>query len=294
MPAHCSAVSAEHLLGGMSPLSARIDAGQRVALALEYEGSAFYGWQAQRDPAIATVQEALEAAISRVADAPVTTVCAGRTDAGVHASHQVIHFDSPVARDEKAFVFGGNTHLPKSLSIKWARPVAPEFHARFSATARRYRYVILNRPLRSAHFHHLATLVYQPLDAELMHREAQSLLGERDFSSFRGAGCQSNTPMRNVHFIKVLRRGDWVVVDIQANAFLLHMVRNIVGTLIAVGSGRQPQGWTAQVMEARDRTQAAMTAPAAGLYLVDVAYPDAFHLPRDVLGPAFIAPLLDE
>ena len=278
----------------MSRFTAPIDAGQRVALALEYEGSAFFGWQSQRDPAVATLQETLEAALSKVADAPVTTVCAGRTDAGVHASNQIVHFDSPVARLEKAFVFGGNTHLPKSLSIKWARPVAADFHARFSATARRYRYVILNRPLRSAHFHHLATQVAQPLDAALMRREAQSLLGERDFSSFRGAGCQSNTPMRNVHCIEVLRRGDWVVVDIQANAFLLHMVRNIVGTLIAVGSGRQPEGWTAQVMEARDRTRAAMTAPAAGLYLVDVHYPPHFGLPRDPLGPAFIAPLLPE
>lgn len=276
----------------MSPFSAQIDAGQRVALALEYEGSAFFGWQSQRDPDVITVQETLEAALSRVADTEVVTVCAGRTDAGVHASHQIVHFDTPVARAEKAFVLGGNTHLPKSLSIKWARPVAADFHARFSARARRYRYIILNRPLRSAHFHHLTTLVYQPLDAELMHLEAQNLLGERDFSSFRGAGCQSNTPMRNVHFIKVLRRGDWVVVDIQANAFLLHMVRNIVGTLIAVGSGRQPPGWTAQVMAARDRTQAAMTAPAAGLYLVDVDYPDEFGLPREAPGPAFIAPLL--
>ncbi len=277
----------------MPPFTALIGAGQRVALALEYEGSAFYGWQSQRDPAVATVQETLEAALSRVADAPITTVCAGRTDAGVHGSHQVIHFDSPVTREEKAFVFGGNSHLPRSLSIKWARPVAADFHARFSATARRYRYVILNRPLRSAHFHRLATLVHQPLDAELMHAEAQSLLGERDFSSFRGAGCQSNTPMRNVHFITVLRRGDWVVVDIQANAFLLHMVRNIVGTLIVVGSGRQPPGWTAGVMAARDRTRAAMTAPGNGLYLVDVEYPERFGLPREVPGPAFIAPLLN-
>jgi tRNA pseudouridine38-40 synthase len=277
----------------MPRFSAHIDAGQRVALALEYEGSAFYGWQAQRDPAVATVQETLETALSRVADAPVVTVCAGRTDAGVHASHQVVHFDSPVARDEKAYVFGGNSHLPKSLSIKWARPVATDFHARFSATARRYRYLILNRPLRSAHFHHLATLVHQPLDAQLMHLEAQSLLGERDFSSFRGAGCQSSTPMRNVHFIEVVRRGDWIVVDIQANAFLLHMVRNIVGTLIAVGSGRQQPGWTAQVMAARDRTQAAMTAPANGLYLVDVLYPDHYALPREVPGPPFVAPLFD-
>jgi len=274
------------------PFAARFSPGDRVALALEYEGSAFFGWQAQRLPRLPTVQETLEQALSRVAAAPVTTVCAGRTDTGVHASHQVVHFDTPAARDEKAWVFGGNTLLPPGIAIRWARPVPPDFSARFSATARRYRYVILNRATRSAHFGHLATLVNQPLDAALMHAEAQCLLGECDFSSFRGAGCQSNTPMRNVHFITVSRHGDWVVVDIQANAFLLHMVRNIVGTLMAVGSGRQPPGWTAQVFAARDRTRAAMTAPPQGLYLVDVSYPAHFGLPPAAPGPVFLAPLL--
>jgi tRNA pseudouridine38-40 synthase len=266
-------------------------AGGRIALALEYDGSGFFGWQSQRRPDVATVQETLESALGKVAAQPVSTVCAGRTDTGVHASHQVVHFDSPVVRPESAWVLGGNTHLPPGIAIKWAVPVADDFSARFSAVARRYRYIILNRKLRSAHVGRLATLVNQPLDADLMHAEAQCLLGERDFSAFRGAGCQSNTPMRNVHFVEVTRRGDYVVVDIQANAFLLHMVRNIVGTLLAVGSGRQQRGWTQDVFAGRDRRRAAATAAPYGLYLVDVIYPAACGLPATEAGPVFLAPL---
>lgn len=272
--------------------AARFAAGERVALALEYEGSAFFGWQAQRRLNIPTVQETLETVLSRIAAGPVTTICAGRTDAGVHAAFQVVHFDTPSDRDERAWVFGANSQLPRGIAVLWARPVAAEFHARFSATARRYRYLILNRPQRSAHCDRLATQISRPLDADLMHREAQSLLGERDFTSFRGAGCQSNTPMRNVHFATVSRCGDWVVVDIQANAFLLHMVRNIVGTLVAVGGGRQAPGWTAEVLALCDRTRAAMTAPPQGLYLVDVAYPPQFGLPAAAPGPVFAGPWL--
>lgn len=271
--------------------TAQFAAGDRVALAVEYQGSAFFGWQSQRKLNLPTVQETLEAALSQIASTPITTVCAGRTDTGVHASHQVVHFDTPIVRPEKAWVFGGNTALPDGIAIKWARPVSSEFHARFSATARRYRYIIHNHPTRSAHLGSLTTFFPHALDAELMHREAQCLLGERDFSSFRGAGCQSNTPMRNVHHVIVSRRGDFVVVDIQANAFLLHMVRNIVGTLLAVGSGRQPEGWTAKVFAAKDRTQAAPTAPPQGLYLVGVHYPAQFNLPDNLLGPAFLASL---
>lgn len=277
---------------GPRSFAARFAAGDRVALALEYDGSAFYGWQSQRNLRLATVQETLENALSQIAAAPVTTICAGRTDAGVHASHQVVHFDTPVARDERAWVLGVNTSLPAGIAVKWARPVVADFHARFSATARRYRYAILNRPTRSAHFAALATHWFEPLDADLMHAEGQCLLGENDFSSFRGAGCQSNTPMRNVHFVRVSRFGDFVVVDIQANAFLLHMVRNIVGTLMAVGGGKQPSGWTAEVFALKDRRRAAMTAPPNGLYLVDVDYPAEFGLPSAAPGPAFLAPLL--
>lgn len=269
-------------------------AGGRIALALEYDGSGFFGWQAQRRLGLPTVQETLEAALGTVAAQPIATVCAGRTDTGVHASHQIVHFDSPVSRPENAWVLGGNTHLPAGIAIKWAVPVAADFSARFSALARRYRYVIFNRRLRSAHIGRLATLVNLPLDADLMRQEAQCLLGERDFSAFRGAGCQSNTPMRNVHFVEVTRRGDFVVVDIQANAFLLHMVRNIVGTLIAVGSGRKPSGWTAEVFAGLDRKRAAATAAPYGLYLVDVIYPASCGLPVAEPGPAFLAPLWSE
>lgn len=276
----------------MKPYAAQFAAGNRVALALEYDGSAFYGWQSQRQLGLATVQETLEKVLGQIAAAPISIVCAGRTDAGVHASHQIVHFDTPVARDERAWVFGANTHLPKGVAVKWAHLVPPEFHARFSATARRYRYAILNRPTRSAHLAQLTTHWFQPLDAALMHAEAQCLLGENDFSSFRGAGCQSNTAMRNVHFVNVSRFGDWVVVDVQANAFLLHMVRNIVGALLAVGAGRQPPGWIADVFALKDRRKAAMTAPPNGLYLVDVAYPEVFGMPMAEPGPAFLSPLL--
>jgi tRNA pseudouridine38-40 synthase len=276
----------------MKTFAARFAAGDRVALAVEYDGSAFYGWQSQRNLRLATVQETLEDALGQVAAAPITTICAGRTDAGVHASHQIVHFDTPVARNERAWVFGANTHLPAGVTVKWARPVPADFHARFSATARRYRYVILNRSTRSAHFSALTTHWFEALDEHVMQAEAQCLLGENDFSSFRGAGCQSNTPMRNVHFVRVERFGDFVVVDIQANAFLLHMVRNIVGTLLAVGSGKQPPGWTAEVFALKDRRRAAMTAPPNGLYLADVLYPAVFALPAAAPGPVFLAPLL--
>lgn len=267
----------------------RLDAGQRVALALEYDGSAYQGWQAQMRPGTATVQETLQAALSQVAAAPVQLQCAGRTDAGVHASHQLVHFDSPSPRDAKAFVMGANALLPPSIAVKWAHPVASEFHARFSARARRYRYVILNRPLRSAHLPGLSTYYPHPLDTGLMQRDAQILLGEQDFSAFRGAGCQSRTAMRNVHFVEVRRSGDWVVVDIQANAFLLHMVRNIVGVLLAVGSGRAAPGWTRTVLASRDRTQGGVTARPQGLYLVDVEYDAEWNLPLESPGPAWLA-----
>lgn len=268
--------------------TAQFAAGDRVALAVEYRGAAFFGWQSQRNLNLPTVQETLETALSQIASAPIATVCAGRTDTGVHGSHQVVHFDTPVARPEKAWVLGGNTALPDGISIKWAKPVSADFHARFSATARRYRYIIHNYPTRSAHLGSLTTFFPHELNADLMHSEAQCLLGEQDFSSFRGAGCQSSTPMRNVHHVTVSRRGDFVIVDIQANAFLLHMVRNIVGTLLAVGSRRQAPGWTAEIFATRDRTLAAPTAPPQGLYLVDVHYPAAFALPPSELGPAFL------
>lgn len=205
----------------------------------------------------------------------------------MHGTHQVIHFDSPHARPEKAWVMGGNSHLPSSVRILWAKPVSSDFHARFSATARRYRYVIDNSRVPSAILSKGITHQRYPLDADAMHRAGQALLGEQDFSSFRGAGCQSNTPCRNVHHLRVVRRDHLVVIDIAANAFLLHMVRNIAGSLMEVGMGRQSEGWIAELLAAKDRRLAAATASPAGLYLIDVTYPDFPDLPRLPLGPFF-------
>ncbi|MBD2859049.1 tRNA pseudouridine(38-40) synthase TruA [Spongiibacter sp. KMU-158] len=264
-------------------------AGSRIALALAYRGGDFKGWQSQGKPRVNTAQDCLETALAKITNQPVSLVCAGRTDAGVHASYQVVHFDLPCPRSEKALVMGCNSNLPDSLAVKWVRSVDPDFHARFSATARRYRYIILNRPLRDVHMSGLVTQYAHPLDAALMNDEAQALVGEQDFSAFRAASCQSRTPMRNIHFISVKRRGDYVVIDLQGNAFLHHMVRNIAGVLMAVGSGQMPAGWTAEVLASCDRTQGGVTARPEGLYLVDVSYPAHFALPENQPGPAFLA-----
>lgn len=264
----------------------------RYALGLEYDGAAYNGWQRQKSPELPTVQASLERALGFVAKgrgAPAIAVqCAGRTDARVHASHQVVHFESPIERPEKAWVLGSNANMEKDISVKWAKPIRADFHARFSATARRYRYVICNREIRPAHLRNNVTWVRKPLDEALMQSEAHCLIGEQDFSAFRGAGCQSNTPMRNVHFVNVTRSGDYVVVDIQANAFLLHMVRNIVGVLIEVGSGESPSGRTAQVLAGRNRSEGGVTGKPYGLYLIDVLYPDEFNIPKSELGPFFL------
>jgi len=262
--------------------------GTRIAMALEYQGGAYRGWQSQDKPKVATIQDALESALSSVAASPVTVICAGRTDAGVHASHQVVHFDAPVGRSVKAWHAGCNALLPTDIAVRWVRPVAGDFHARFSATARRYRYVILNQLRRSAHLVGGVTHIDVPLDEALMHREAQVLVGEQDFSAFRAASCQSHSPMRNIHYVNVNRHGRYVVIDIQGNAFLHHMVRNIAGVLVAVGSGAQPVGWTAEVLASRDRSQGGVTAKPHGLYLVDVNYPSEFDLPQLSPGPEFI------
>lgn len=261
---------------------------RRVVLGVEYDGSAFNGWQVQ-SPAqqVVTVQGSLEAALSEVAAHPVKLYCAGRTDAGVHACAQVVHFDAYHPRPEKAWVRGGNTLLPDSISIRWAQYTSDEFHARFSATARRYRYIIANSPVRPALLSGQLTPYYQALDEKQMHEAGQYLLGELDFTSYRGAACQSGTPMRNVMHLNVTRRGEFVIIDIKANAFLLHMVRNIAGVLMEIGSGRRPPVWAKEVLELRDRRKAAITAPPHGLYLVEVDYPDHFELPRLPTGPAY-------
>ena len=252
---------------------------------MEYDGRCFSGWQAQPQLPVDTVQETLESALSQVAAQPVRSHCAGRTDTGVHGFAQVVHFDDPVGRSRKSWVFGTNASLPPSVRVHWAVPVAPDFHARFSARSRRYRYLIANSAVRPALLAGLATWHRRPLDAGLMHVEAQSLLGERDFSAFRAASCQSHTPMRNVHQLSVSRRDDLIAIDITANAFLHHMVRNIAGALMAVGSGRQRPGWLGELLSGGDRTVAADTAAPDGLYLVSVDYDQRWGLPPRVPGP---------
>jgi tRNA pseudouridine38-40 synthase len=225
------------------------------------------------------VQAEIETALSSIADHPVTVTVAGRTDAGVHAYGQVIHFDSPAPRSAYAWTLGSNTRLPADVSLRWIKPVATDFDARRSASSRRYRYVIHNHRARSALLADRTGWFTPTLDTEAMHRSAQALIGEHDFSAFRAAECQSKTPMRRLLAIEVWRRGDFVVVDVHGNAFLHHMVRNIVGVLIEIGQARRPESWAAEVLAGRDRRLAGITAPAAGLYFVGPEYPSHFDLP---------------
>ena len=249
----------------------------RIALGIEYDGTAFAGWQSQSHSM--GIQTVVETALAHVADHPVAVVAAGRTDAGVHATAQVAHFDVTVERSERAWVLGANTHLRGAISLLWARPVSPDFHARFSALARSYRYVIRNRAERPALDRYRACWVRESLDATLMHAAAQALVGVHDFSSFRAAQCQSRSPIRDLQKIEVTRHEDLLTIDVTANAFLHHMVRNIAGVLVAVGRGKQPARWVREVLELRDRRQGGVTAPPQGLYLVGVRYPPEFDLP---------------
>ena len=258
----------------------------RIALGIEYDGAQHYGWQRQRE--VPSVQEHLEKALSTVANTPIEVQCAGRTDAGVHATGQVVHFDCDAVRPLKAWTMGVNANLPSSVAVKWCVHVSDNFNARFSATGRRYRYVIYNHKMRPAILEQGITHIHRPLNEHLMHEAAQALLGEQDFSAFRAALCQSKTPFRNVTNVTVSRHGAFVVVDISANAFLHHMVRNIVGSLVEIGSGHQPVDWIATLLAGRDRTLSAATAKPNGLYLVKVDYPDAFGLPEQPLGPLFL------
>lgn len=256
---------------------------KRIVLGIEYDGRGYSGWQWQTGRR--TVQDAVEKALGRVAAAPVSVICAGRTDAGVHALEQVAHFDTPVERDRHSWLMGGNANLPDDVRILWVREALPDFHARYSAIARFYRYIILNRRVKSALLRKQVTWCYEPLDAEKMHHAAQALVGDHDFSSFRAQGCQSKSPRRLVHFIDVYRDGEKVIMDIAANAFVHHMVRNIAGVLLAIGKGRQPVNWTAQLLEAKDRRQGGITAPPDGLYLGGICYPVHYGLtPHPLFG----------
>jgi tRNA pseudouridine38-40 synthase len=258
----------------------------RIAVGIEYDGSAYAGWQSQREaPAI---QSALERALAHVADEPIELVAAGRTDAGVHAYGQVAHFDTRARRSIRGWVLGANTHLPDDVSLRWAAPVPDHFHARYSAEARTYRYFIVNQAARSALAAHRAAFVYRPLDEERMRAASRALLGEHDFSAFRSSECQAKTPVRVLTQLDIARSGEWLRIDATANAFLHHMVRNLAGLLIAIGRGDVPVEKAQEVLESRDRTRGAATAPAHGLYLWNVRYPRAFGLPE---GSAMI-PLL--
>lgn len=251
----------------------------RIAAAIEYNGRPFFGWQRQQDAATPGVQSAVESALSTVADHPVEVFCAGRTDTGVHATHQVIHFDTHSRRSTRQWLMGCNANLPDGVRMRWAKEQSASFHARFSALSRRYIYCIDNRPVKPGVFAGLHSWQRLPLNEELMAKEAQALLGEHDFSSFRAAGCQAKTAIRTIKHIELVRREHMLTIDISANAFLQHMVRNIAGVLMAVGSGAEPPGWTAEVLAAEDRTKGGVTAPPNGLYLVGVEYPEEFDLP---------------
>jgi tRNA pseudouridine38-40 synthase len=249
----------------------------RIAVALEYDGTRYAGWQSQ--PTVPSIQRIAEAALARVAAHPLSLVCAGRTDAGVHAVAQVAHFDTEALRAARGWILGANAHLPADVSVVWARRVGNHFHARYSAERRTYCYFILNGFARSALAAHRAALIHRPLDHERMQEAAQTLIGTHDFSAFRSAECQARSPVRRLEQLVVERTGAWVQVRATANAFLHHMVRNLVGLLVAVGEGKEQPAWAREVLESRDRTRCAATAPAQGLYLWSVGYPRAFGLP---------------
>jgi tRNA pseudouridine38-40 synthase len=250
----------------------------RIAVGMEYDGSAYAGWQTQQSAK--SVQALAEYAFGSVANTVIHLICAGRTDAGVHARWQVAHFDTDVRRTLRAWVLGANAELPRDVSVIWARPVPLHFHARYSAEARTYRYLILNRSARSALAARRTIWIHKPLDHERMAEAAATLCGEQDFSAFRSAACQSRSPVRKVESLSVQRQGDWVIIEATANAFLHHMMRNLAGMLIAIGRGDAPVSWAREVLEGRDRKRAAATAPADGLYLWDVRYPAPFGLPE--------------
>jgi len=247
-------------------------------LGLEYDGAGFSGWQSQ--PGGNTVQDVLESALGAVAGMRVPVVCAGRTDAGVHATAQVVHFDVAVERPATAWVRGANAHLPASVAVRWALPVSDEFHARFVARGRAYRYILLNRPERPGLLAGRVGWCHRPLDVAAMQVAASCLPGEHDFSSFRASGCQAKSPVKTMYRCTIAREGDLVIFDCCANAFLHHMVRNLVGALVYVGMGRESPAWFAYLLAARDRRLGAPTFAPDGLYLVGIDYGDQWALPQ--------------
>ncbi len=249
----------------------------RLAMGVEYDGSAYHGWQTQHG--VETVQVQLERAVSTVANHPVRVQCAGRTDAGVHGLGQVVHFDTGAVRSPRNWLLGTNVNLPFDINATWVCPIPDNFHARFSAISRSYRYLILNRTTRSAIWRNRVVWVHHPLDEQRMHEAAQYLVGTHDFSSYRALGCQARSPVRTISRLQVSREEDRLVIEVTANGFLHHMIRNIAGVLMAIGEGERPLEWSREVLEYRDRTLGGVTAPPEGLYLVHVGYPELFRLP---------------
>lgn len=250
----------------------------RIAVGVEYKGTGFSGWQSQ--DGVRTVQDCIERALSRVANHPVRVITAGRTDTGVHAAGQVAHFDTSSTRPAYSWVRGANSHLPGDVRVSWAKPVPDHFHARFSAIERSYRYVMRVARCRPAILHDLCTWVYYELDAAPMREAVRVLVGSHDFSAFRAAGCQARSPRRTVTRAQVDQSGPWFWLDMSADAFLQHMVRNVAGTLLEIGRGERAPEWMKEVLEGRDRTRAGPCASPAGLYLSEVRYPGEFDIPR--------------
>ncbi len=251
----------------------------RIAAGVEYQGGGFHGWQRQEFAGLRTVQAEVEKALSRIADHPVQVACAGRTDAGVHALGQVIHFDTTADRSMRSWLLGSNSFLPPDVKLIWAKAVSNDFHARFVATGRAYRYIVHNASARSAIWHGRVAEWPVELDVTRMNQAASCLVGEHDFSSFRGKDCQARTPVKLVRSLEVQRSGPWVTIDIAASGFLHNMVRNISGTLLAIGSAHRPVHWIEDVLNARQRAAAGETAPAHGLYFLRADFPAHFDLP---------------
>ncbi|MBX2848493.1 MAG: tRNA pseudouridine(38-40) synthase TruA [Acidiferrobacterales bacterium] len=249
----------------------------RYSACIEYDGTQFSGWQRQKHN-VRTVQGRLEKALSKLADEDIAIITAGRTDTGVHATHQVIHFDGNAERSDFAWCRGTNRFLDHDVRMRWVKPVNDDFHARFSATSRSYRFIIHNNPICSAIFRNYASHEYRQLDFQKMRDAGGHLVGEHDFSSFRAAGCQAHSPVRTISNFKLYQKDHWIWFDINANAFLQHMVRNIAGALIEVGAGKRDLEWIKYLLDVRDRTKGSITAPPNGLYLTGVEYPEEFDL----------------
>jgi tRNA pseudouridine38-40 synthase len=263
----------------------------RIAMGIEYKGSDFHGFQLQQT-GVKTVQLVLERALSIIADEEIRLICAGRTDTGVHATNQVIHFDTLAIRPEKAWLRGTVAHLPDAVRVRWVKTVSPQFHARFSALNRTYRYLLTDAKTPPALLHDQVTWSSCPLNLAAMQEAAAYLVGEHDFTSYRAAQCQAKSPIRQVHYCHLVKRGDLIILEIQANAFLHHMVRNIMGVLLEVGAGDKPPSWALDVLNAKDRAQGAVTAKPVGLYLVGVQYPKEFELPTCLPGPLYLSDAL--